>query len=62
MMIRQIIRGGRDVDADGAPSLTAVSKPPIRWLDPPPGPWTVARAYEYCEEFARAHTESYPVA
>lgn len=62
MMIRQIIRGGRDVDADGAPSLTAVTKPPMRWLDPPPGPWTVARAYDYCEEFARAHTESYPVA
>jgi squalene synthase HpnC len=62
MMIRQIIRGGRDVDADGVPTLAAVPKPPIRWLDPPPGPWTVARAYDYCEEFARAHTESYPVA
>ena len=34
----------------------------MRWLDPPPGPWTVERAYEYCEEFARAHHESYPVA
>ena len=34
----------------------------MRWLDPPPGPWTVERAYAYCEEFARAHTESYPVA
>jgi squalene synthase HpnC len=61
-VIRQILRGGRDVEAGGGPSLAAVSRPPIRWLDPPPGPWTVARAYEYCEEFARAHTESYPVA
>ncbi len=62
MMIRQIIREGREGEVNGAPSLSAVSRPPIRWLDPPPGPWTVARAYEYCEEFARAHTESYPVA
>jgi hydroxysqualene synthase len=61
-MIRQILRGGREVDAGRAPSLTAVTRPPIRWLDPPPGPWSVARSYEYCEEFARAHTESYPVA
>jgi squalene synthase HpnC len=61
-VIRQILRGGRDVETGGAPSLHAVPRPPIRWLDPPPGPWTVARAYEYCEEFARAHTESYPVA
>nr|UXE44252.1 15-cis-phytoene synthase [uncultured bacterium] len=61
-MIRQILRGGRDVEGGRAPSLHAVARPPIRWLDPPPGPWTVARAYEYCEEFARAHTESYPVA
>jgi len=61
-VIRQILRGGREVDAGRAPSLSAVSRPPIRWLDPPPGPWTVGRSYEYCEEFARAHTESYPVA
>ena len=62
MMIRQIIREARDVVVDGVPSLSAVPRPPIRWLDPPAGPWTVARSYEYCEEFARAHTESYPVA
>jgi squalene synthase HpnC len=61
-MIRQILRGGRDVDGGRAPSLSAVPPSPIRWLDPPPGPWTVGRAYEYCEDFARAHTESYPVA
>jgi len=62
-MIRQILRRGRG-DASGAegPSLAAVERPPIRWLDPPPGPWTVERAYAYCEDFARAHTESYPVA
>ena len=32
------------------------------WLDPPAGPWSVERAYAYCEDFARAHTESFPVA
>jgi squalene synthase HpnC len=63
-MIRQILRSGREDTGTGAgkPPLAAVSRPPIRWLDPPPGPWTVERAYGYCEEFARAHTESYPVA
>ena len=61
-MIRQILRGGREADDTGAPPLASVSHPPIRWLDPPPGPWSVERSYAYCEEFARAHTESYPVA
>ncbi len=61
-MIRQILRGGRDVDEGGVTPLAPVSRPPIRWLDPPPGPWTVERAYAYCEEYAHAHTESYPVA
>jgi len=66
-MIRQILRRGRgderraEQGADG-PTLSAVDQPPVRWLDPPPGPWTVERAYAYCEEFVRAHTESYPVA
>jgi squalene synthase HpnC len=64
-MIRQILRrGGRDPGnpADPPEPLHAVGRPPIPWLDPPPGPWTVERAYGYCEEFARAHTESFPVA
>ncbi len=52
-MIRQIIKGGRD---EGEPQT------PLPWLHPPEGPWSVARAYEYCEEFARAHHESFPVA
>jgi squalene synthase HpnC len=60
-MIRTIFKGGREPGGDGAPSLS-VAKPPIKWLDPPEGPWPVDRAYAYCEEFARAHTESYPVA
>jgi hydroxysqualene synthase len=55
-MIRQIIRGGRD---DAAP---AAERPPLPWLTPPEGPWSVSRSYEYCEEFARAHHESFPVA
>jgi squalene synthase HpnC len=62
-MIRQLLRGAREVEmGTGKPPLQAVSRPPIRWLDPPAGPWTVERAYQYCEEFVRAHTESYPVA
>jgi squalene synthase HpnC len=56
-VIRQIIRGGR---AD-APAQMA-ERPPLRWLVPPEGPWSVTRAYEFCEEFARAHHESFPVA
>jgi squalene synthase HpnC len=71
-MIRQILREGRDPErdarartgerGDGPAPLHAVKHPPIPWLDPPPGPWTVERAYAYCEEFVRAHTESFPVA
>jgi squalene synthase HpnC len=57
-MIRQIIRGGR---AD-APPDSGGERPPLPWLTPPEGPWSVGRAYEYCEEFARAHHESFPVA
>jgi squalene synthase HpnC len=56
-MIRQIIRGGR---ADAA-EMTG-ERPPLPWLNPPEGPWSVSRAYEYCEEFARSHHESFPVA
>src|SRR5215475_7562626 len=71
-MIRQILRGGRageaeratsdDGEAESPPSEWRGPRLPIPWLDPPPGPWTVERAYGYCEEFARAHTESFPVA
>ena len=66
-MIRQVLRDGRDSGA-GDParahlsSVERVARPPVPWLDPPAGPWTVERAYTYCEEFARAHTESFPVA
>ena len=75
-MIRQILRGGRRGDGEQAfsyegdgddPAGETRKAPrtisaPIPWLDPPPGPWSVERAYAYCEEFARAHTESFPVA
>src|SRR5436190_3943371 len=67
-MIRQVLRDGRDVGGPGETAgsgkkpLASVSRPPMPWLDPPAGPWTVQRAYEFCEEFARAHTESFPVA
>jgi squalene synthase HpnC len=58
-MIRKILKGGRDAEAAAGERASAR---PLRWLDPPPGPYTVARAYEYCDAFARAHHESYPVA
>jgi squalene synthase HpnC len=57
-VIRQIIRGGR---AD-APAVEEGERKPLPWLHPPEGPWSEHRAYEYCEEFARAHHESFPVA
>jgi squalene synthase HpnC len=58
-MIRKLLKGGRAPEGQAAGGKAV---PPLPWLDPPPGPWTVARAYQYCEEFARAHHESYPVA
>jgi squalene synthase HpnC len=73
-MIRQVLRGGRAADADSqaggagaaADGTSAAGRPalrrPVPWLDPPEGPWPVERAYAYCEDFARAHHESYPVA
>jgi squalene synthase HpnC len=62
-VIRKVLRGGRAATIAGASAATgAGALPPLPWLDPPPGPWTVARAYEYCEQFVRAHHESYPVA
>ena len=69
-MIRQVLRDGRETGerrVELPMTATAAARgpsarPPIRWLDPPPGPWTVERAYKYCEDFARAHTERFPVA
>ena len=67
-MIRQVLKGGRapEWDSDGAGAQSPLRGPspraPMPWLDPPPGPWTVERAYGYCEEFVRAHQEIYPVA
>jgi len=55
-MIRQIIRGGR------ADAPAADTGKPLPWLHPPEGPWSENRAYEYCDQFARAHHESFPVA
>jgi squalene synthase HpnC len=62
-VIRNIYQGGRAAEAeaarregDGRPAV------PLPWLNPPDGPYSVVRAYEYCEEFARGHHESYPVA
>ena len=62
-MIRKVIKGGRAQESMGAPGVGGSSAvPALRWLDPPDGPYSVTRAYEFCDEFARAHHESYPVA
>jgi squalene synthase HpnC len=65
-MIRKIFKGGLGSQA-AAPAIVDGAPPPpapatLPWLEPEPGPWSVTRAYEYCEEFARAHHESFPVA
>jgi squalene synthase HpnC len=63
-VIRQVLKGGRayESEPDNDVASSAPSRKPVPWLDPPAGPWTVERAYEYCEEFVRAHHEIYPVA
>ncbi|MES1171966.1 MAG: squalene synthase HpnC [Bacteroidota bacterium] len=66
-MIRQVLKGGRAAEGPwtGAAADTGAAtapRGPVPWLDPPPGPWTVERAYGYCDEFVRAHHEIYPVA
>lgn len=64
-MIRQVLKGGRGAPHESAEDAVAQgpsSRIPVRWLDPPPGPWPLERAYGYCEEFVRAHHEIYPVA
>ncbi len=65
-MIRKILRGGRvgalDDSGEVRTATAGQSVTPLPWLDPPSGPWSITRAYEYCEDFARAHHESYPVA
>ena len=51
-----------------APRITDIGRPPgavkrafISAPDAPPGLWTVERAYVYCEELARAHSEALPL-
>jgi len=62
-MIRSLLHSGRLHLAGGADGEAATAaRPSLPWLDPPPGPWSVEQAYRYCEEFARAHHENFPVA
>ena len=64
-MIRAILRSGRSrlaAKARGHAGTPSEAHSPLPWLAPPPGPWTVESAYHYCEEFARAHHENFPVA
>ncbi len=76
-MIRQVLKGGRATESESirpaagpdqettTGATTAATTPtlkPAPWLDPPAGPWSLERSYEFCEEFVRAHHEIYPVA
>ena len=61
-MIRAILRSGRSRLARKVRGHVDSSSETLPWLSPPPGPWTVEGAYRYCEEFARAHHENFPVA
>ena len=61
-MIRAILRSGRARLAAKARGHAGAPSEALPWLSPPPGPWTVERAYHYCEEFARVHHENFPVA
>jgi squalene synthase HpnC len=61
-MIRQILKGGRAAAIDSDNITPLAPRGSIPGLEPPPGPWTVERAYEYCEMFVRSHHEIYPVA
>ena len=61
-MIRAILRSGRSRVAAKARGHAGAPSEALPWLSPPPGPWTVERAYHYCEEFARVHHENFPVA
>jgi squalene synthase HpnC len=61
-MIRQLLRAGRGMEGASSPPGAGTLRRAIPWLDPPAGPWPLERAYAYCEDFVRAHHESYPVA
>jgi squalene synthase HpnC len=61
-VIRAILRSGRSRLARKVRGHVDSSSETLPWLSPPPGPWTVEGAYRYCEEFARAHHENFPVA
>jgi squalene synthase HpnC len=64
-VIRAILRSGRSrlaAKVRGHEDTPSRADSPLPWLSPPPGPWTVERAYHYCEEFARVHYENFPVA
>jgi hydroxysqualene synthase len=61
-VIRAILRSGRSRLAAKARGHAGAPSEALPWLSPPPGPWTVERAYHYCEEFARVHHENFPVA
>jgi len=52
----QFLRSGRSRLAAKARGHAGAPSEALPWLSPPPGPWTVERAYHYCEDFARVHT------
>lgn len=62
-MSREIARQFRDMARFAvAEALGTSEQRPFPPREPPPGPWTVERAYAYCEELVQARAGTFPLA
>lgn len=61
-MLRELLRAARGPIARSLQHIRARGESIRDLLDPPGGPWTVERSYQFCDRFAREHRESFPVA
>jgi hydroxysqualene synthase len=61
-MLREILREDPSATVPRhSISRRSGESPAIPWLDPPPGAWTIPRAYAYCEDLAHAQGERLPM-